>query len=384
MRLNRMVHEKVQYPFTGYPLFPIKKNPKKELTTPSRGVICGDMEKRLLIPPTLKNVADLAKVSIPIVSKVLSGNSEVRVGSETRQRILNAAKSLSYRPNASAKSLRLKRTYTLALLMPDIGNPVIPEIIRGVEAGARSMGYSAFISHLDEKVVSERLYLAWLQDGRFDGLIVATALVQDSIIADLVASGQPFVLVNRREASTNMHVTVDDASGARIAVKHLLELGHRRIAHLAGPLMYDTSLRRLQGYRQELDAQRITYDSSLVQEYEWHTWEGGKLAMKRLLQLKNPPTAVFAGNFMGAVGALSALKEAGLKVPEEISLIGLHDSPIAEVLDPPLTVVKMPLWQMGRCAAEILINLLEDKSCQIPQVLPPEGLIIRCSTAPYR
>lgn len=339
------------------------------------------MGKRLLISPTLKNVAELAKVSIPIVSKVLSGNPEGRVSPDTRQRILQAAKSLSYRPNSLAKSLKLKRTYTLALLMPDIGNPVIPEIIRGVEVGARAAGYSVFISHLDEKVISERLYLAWLQDGRFDGLIVATARVQDSIIADLVASGRPFVLVNRRESSTNMHVTIDDAAGARIAVNHLVELGHRRIAHLAGPLMFDTSLRRLQGYRQELDCHGIAYDSSLVQEHEWDTWEGGKLAIKQLLHLKKPPTAVFAGNLMGAVSALSALKDAGLKVPEEISLIGLHDSPLAEILDPPLTVVKMPLWQMGRCAAEILINLLEDKSCQIPQVLPPEGLIIRQSTA---
>jgi LacI family transcriptional regulator len=342
------------------------------------------MSYRLPISPTLKHVANLAKVSIPIVSKVLSGNPQVRVSPDTRQRILQAAKSLAYRPNAQAKSLKLKRTNTLALLMPNIGNPVIPEIIRGVESGACARGYSVFISHMDEKVVSERLYLAWLQDGRFDGLIVATAHVQDSIIADLVASGQPFVLVNRRDASTNMHVTIDDAAGARIAIKHLLELGHRRIAHLAGPLMFDTSLRRLQGYRQELDAHGIAYDSSLVQECEWHTWEGGKLAMTQLLRRKNRPTAVFAGNFMGAVGALSALKEAGLKVPEEISLIGLHDSPIAEILDPPLTVVKMPLWQMGRCAAEILINLLEDKACQIPQVLPPDGLIIRQSTARCR
>jgi LacI family transcriptional regulator len=145
--------------------------------------------------------------------------------------------------------------------------------------------------------------------------------------------------------------------------------------------MFDTSLRRLQGYRQELRAHGIKYDSALVQEYEWHTWEGGKLAMKCLLKKKRPPTAVFAGNLMGAVGALSAVKEAGLKVPEEFSIIGLHDSPIAEVLDPPLTVVKMPLYEMGRGASEILISLMEDESCEAPQVLPPEGLVIRKSTA---
>lgn len=342
------------------------------------------MGKRLLTVSTLKDIASLAKVSIPIVSKVLSENPEVRVSSDTRQRILNAAKELHYRPNASARSLKAKRTFTLALFVPDVGNPVIPEIIRGVEAGARSAGYSAFVSHLDEKAVSEHLYLAWLQEGRFDGLILATARLNDTIIEDLVQSNFPFVLVNRRESSTNMHITIDDTAGARIATKHLIDLGHRRIAHLAGPLMFDTSLRRLQGYRQELDAHGIAYNPSLVQEHEWHTWKGGKLAMKSLLKKKHPPTAVFAGNFMGAVGALGALKAAGLRVPEEFSLISLHDSPLAEVLDPPLTVVKMPLHDMGRRAADILISILEDKPCQIPQVLPPERIIIRKSTAPCR
>lgn len=111
---------------------------------------------------------------------------------------------------------------------------------------------------------------------------------------------------------------------------------------------------------------------------------GGKVGMKRLLKKKNPPTAVFAGNLMGAVGALGALKEAGLKVPEDFSLIGLHDSPIAEVLDPPLTVVKMPLHEMGRRASEILVSILEDRACPVPQVLPPEGLVLRKSTARCR
>lgn len=236
------------------------------------------MGKRLPIPSTLKDVANLANVSIPIVSKVLSGNPQVRVSPATRQRILKAAKGLSYRPNASARSLKVKRTRTLALLVPDLGNPVFPEIIRGVEAGAQAAGYAAFVSHLDEKAVSERRYLAWLQEGRFDGLILATARLEDSIIEDLVESGRPFVLVNRRESSTNMHITVDDAAGARLATNHLVELGHHRIAHLAGPLMFDTSLRRLQGYRQELDAHGIAYDSSLVQEHSWETWEGERWA----------------------------------------------------------------------------------------------------------
>jgi LacI family transcriptional regulator len=340
------------------------------------------MGKRLPSPPTLKDVASLAKVSIPIVSKVLSGNPQVRVSADTRQRIQKAATRLSYRPNASARSLKVKRTYSLALFVPDVGNPVIPEIIRGVESGARERGYSAFVSHLDEKATRDRLYLTWLQEGRFDGLIIATTRVADAIITDLIQSGRPFVLVNRREASTHQHITVDDAGGARVAVAHLAALGHRRIAHLAGPLMFDTALRRLQGYRQELSAHGIPYAPGLVQEYEWHTWEGGRAAMNRLLQKKRRPTAVFAGNLMGAVGALSAVKSAGINVPEEMSIIGLHDSPIADVLDPPLTVVRMPLYEMGKGASAMLIDLLESRAEVAPRMLPCGGLVIRKSTGP--
>jgi LacI family transcriptional regulator len=340
------------------------------------------MGKRLLNQSTLKDVANLAQVSVPIVSRVLAGSPQVRVSTETRERILKAADSLAYRANSAAKSLKLRRTYTLALLLPDVGNPVSPEIVRGVEAGAHSFGYSAFTRHLDEMAVSERLYVKWLQEGRFDGLILATAQVEDSVIEDLVRSGLSFVLINRREASTNRHVTVDDTAAARIAVKHLVELGHRKIAHLAGLRMYDTALRRLKGYREELAANGIAYDPSLVQEHSWNTWEAGRTAMTKLLQRSERPTAVFAGNLMGAVGALSALKEAGVRVPAEISLIGLHDSPIAEVLYPPLTVVRMPLYEMGRCAAGMLINILEERPGRTPQVLPPDGLVIRRSTGP--
>jgi LacI family transcriptional regulator len=339
------------------------------------------MGKRLLTP-TLRDVASLADVSIPIVSKVLSGNPQVRVSAQTRRRIQKAAQRLSYRPNASARSLKVKRTFTLALFVPDVGNPVIPEIIRGVECGARERGYSAFVSHLDTEAIRDRLYLAWLQEGRFDGLIIATTRVEDNVIAELVRSGRPYVLVNRRAAATRRHITVDDEAGARAAVAHLAALGHRRIAHLAGCLIYDTALRRLEGYRQGLLAHGIPYDPRLVEEYEWHTWEGGQTAMNRLLRRKRRPTAVFAGNFMGAAGALSAIRAAGIKVPDEISIVGLHDSPMAEVLDPSLTVVRMPLYDMGRGASAMLIDLIEGCPGAAPVVLPCGELVIRKSTGP--
>ena len=341
------------------------------------------MGKRLLTP-TLRDVATLANVSVPIVSKVLSGKADVRVSTETRRRIQKAAHRLSYRPNASARSLKIKRTYTVALFVPDVGNPVIPEIIRGVESGARERGYSAFVSHLDARATADRLYLAWLQEGRFDGLIIATTRVEDALIDELIRARRPFVLVNRRSAATPRHITVDDQAGARLAVAHLIGLGHRRIAHLCGNPVFDTALRRLRGYRGELRSHGIAYDPALVAAYEWHTWEGGRAAMDRLLSCRRPPTAVFAGNLMGAVGALSAVRSAGIRVPEEISIVGLHDSPIAAVLSPPLTVVRMPLYEMGRSASAMLIDLIENRLIAGPIVLGTGELVIRGSTGPAR
>jgi LacI family transcriptional regulator len=341
------------------------------------------MSKRLFMTPTLKNVADLAEVSIPTASRVLSEDPNVRVSPETRERIIITAQRLSYHPNAMARGLRTRQTKTLVLFIPDVGNPATAGIIRGVETGADERGYSAFISHLDHRAINERLYLLWLQEGRFDGLVLACTRVEEAIIRNLIESGYPFALVNRKHSETQNHVTIDDAVSAQIAVEHLVQLGHRRIAHLAGLLTFDTALRRYQGYRQQLCTHKIPYDPSLVEEAAEHTWEGYRSAMKRLLDRGCAPTAVFSGNFIGAVGALRALKDIGLRVPEDISLVASNDTPLAEMLDPPLTVVRTPLHEMGRSAAHLVIDLIEGKPRNAPQVLLPKDLIIRKSTMTF-
>ena len=340
------------------------------------------MNKRLSSTPTLKDVADLAGVSIPTVSRVLSESPAVRVSSETRHRILDAAQTLSYQPNAMARGLRTRQTHTLALFIPELGNPSIAEIIRGVEIGAGEMGYSAFISHLNQRAIDEQLYLLWLRERRFDGLILACTRVADTIVESLTRSGYPFVLANRRDSSTQQHVTIDDAASARLAVEHLIQLGHRRIAHLAGRLIFDTALRRYQGYRQQLDYHHIPYDTALVEECAAHTWEGYRSAMKRMIERGKRPTAVFSGNLMGAVGALRALKDAGLRIPEDVSVISPNDTSLAEMLDPPLTVVVTPMKELGRRAAHMVADVVEGKPFQAPQVLMPEGILVRQSTAP--
>jgi len=340
------------------------------------------MDKRFTNNPTLKDVSNLASVSVSTVSRVLSGSRTIRVSPETRSRILAAASTLNYKPNIMARGLKSRQTFSLALFVPGTGNPVFPEIIRGVEDGAEKLGYSVFIGHLHEQAIKNKVYLNWVQENRVDGVILATARTTDTVIDDLLRIQSPFILVNRRATNTNNYVTVDDTQGARIATDYLIDLGHRRIAHICGPLMLDTSLRRFQGYRQSLSDHNLPYENDLVVETDWLSWQGGKDAIEKIVSLGKAPTAVFAGTTMTAVGAMSSLIRAGFRIPEDISVMALHDSELAQVIEPTLTVVKMPLYQMGYRAAVNLIKILEGRPPAGPVCLEPIGLVVRGSTGP--
>ena len=337
----------------------------------------------MLNVPTLRDVALRASVSVPIVSRVLAGEANVRVRPDTRERILRAAEELNYRPNVLARSLKTRKTHTLALLIPDVGNPVFPAIVRGVEEEAARHGYTVLISHIDERAIEQKFYMTLFQESRFDGLLLATARLEDSVIDDLNSLNCPFVLLNRATFTTNNFVIVDDTLGSRLAVDHLIELGHRRIAHLAGPFVYDTALRRFQGYRQSLARNGLDYDPDLVEEVSWFSYEGGRLSLAKLMK-RCSPTAIFAGNLTLAIGAVACLRDAGLAIPGDVSVIGLHDAPLAEVLNPPLTVVRMPLEEMGRNAVASLVGWLDGLLPIVPQMLAPLGLVERASTGPPR
>lgn len=330
---------------------------------------------------TLKDIADKSKVSIATVSRVLGNSPNFHVNPDTKKRIFHAAKELNYRPNTVARSLRIRKTFTLGLFIPYLGNPVFPEIVKGVEDAAAEKGYTIFISHLRPQTTKKKSYINWIRENRVDGLIMATALIDDVIINDLIQNNCPFVLVNRLATNVNNYVVLDDVAGAKMAVNHLIHLGHRRIAHIAGPLMFDTSVRRLQGYRKALADSGISYDGQLVEETDWMNWTDGRKTMSRILSCDSRPTAVFAGNMMSAIGAMASIREAGIKIPDDISIICLHDAPLAEIMEPPLSVVKMPLYEMGRHAAQWIIQALDDQAPTNPVILPPERLVIRGSTA---
>lgn len=330
---------------------------------------------------TLKDVAEMAGVDPSIVSRVLNGSKSLSVRPETRERILAAAARLNYRPNGVARSLKLRVTRTLAMLVPDITNPIFAEIFTGVERVAGESGYAVILAHTGEHLEKEDPYVRVMKEKRVDGFILATALTSDRIVSELQAEGYPFVLVNRRARDVqDGFVVVDDVLGARLAVEHLVSLGHRRIAHLSGPLFTDTGLGRLQGYRSAVRELGLPFESEWVVECDFRE-PSGRAGMRKLLAAQNRPTAVFTCNDQVAIGALGALAEAGLRVPDDISVVGFNDLPIVRFLQPPLTTVHLPLAEMGAWAAEMLICKLRGQPLAQPSRIVAPTLIARGSTA---
>lgn len=330
---------------------------------------------------TIRDVARLARVDPAIVSRVLNEDATLSIRSETRARVLAAVRRLNYRPNVLARSLKLRSSYALGMLLPDIANPMFPDIIKGVEETARAAGFQILLSHITPKWLADGRHLELLRESRVGGLIIATGALTDAVIRELRRSGFAYVLVNRRARGIGRYVVVDDAAGARLAVAHLVGLGHRRIAHLAAPLDTDTAQRRLAGYRGALRAGRIALDPDLVEEAGFDL-DDGYAAATRLLARTRALTAVFAANVPIAIGAMAALRDAGLAIPDDVSVVSFHDSPYAARTAPPLTAVRMPLREMGSEAARRLIALIREGGPCRPLVLPPVGLEVRRSTAP--
>lgn len=340
------------------------------------------MNKRLRKQISIKDVAEKAGVAPSTVSRILSKSPILRAKQETIDRVNRIAAEMNYRPDISARSLRTRQTFALTMYVPSVASPVFPEIIQGAEDACNEYGYSLFIGHLDEKSVEKRRYLDMINEGRVDGLLMATTLVEESVIEDLVDSRCSFFLINRRSTATRNYVAIDDTEGARMAVNHLVELGHEKIGFISGPLRFDTSLRRFQGFRQGLHENGLDYHSAITVETDWLSYTAGSESMKRILAEKKRPTAVFVSNLMSCVGAMSAVQNAGLRIPQDMSIIGFHDAPLAEVLVPAITVVKMPLYDMGHRGTVNLIRLIRGEPVDEPELLSPIDIIRRNSTAP--
>jgi LacI family transcriptional regulator len=330
---------------------------------------------------TLEEIAKHAGVSRSTVSRVM--NDHPNVDQETRARVLSVAERLNYQPNMAARSLAAGRTQVLGLAIPTgvstlFADPYFPLLIQGITSACNAKNHSVML-WLGEPEYERRTIRQILQGGLIDGVILASALVDDPILEALIKGGLPFVLIGRHPGDDQVsYIDVDNLSGAREMTSYLLRLGYERIATITGPRNMIAGADRLLGYVAGLRERRVTQDPNLIVESDF-TQEGGYRAMQRLLPFA--PDAVFAASDAMAVGAMRALREAGKRIPEDIAVAGFDDIPLAARTDPALTTVRQPIQRMGAVAAETLIDLIGHRDVQPHRVILPTELVIRASTA---
>ena len=313
------------------------------------------------------------------VSRVLSGRPGHTLRPETRARVLEVVDRLGYRPSALAQSLRLKRTLTLGMLVPDIANTFLAGIIKGAEVAAHERGYTLILCNTADLPEREATYIRVLREREVDGVLVASTRMADNTVDGLRDEGFPFVLVNRAAGVTgDLVVSVDNSGSAALVIEHLVERGHRRIAHVAGPRSTTTGAERIAGVNDA--AQRL---GVAVEVVEAETWSevGGYRAARQLFR-EAAPTAIFGANDLIAIGALRAAREAGLRMPDDIALAGFNDTPEAQLID--LTTVHVEQEEMGSRAASLLIAELEGEPIIERAVVLPAALVVRGSTAARR
>ncbi|MFG1703321.1 LacI family DNA-binding transcriptional regulator [Nonomuraea sp. M3C6] len=327
---------------------------------------------------TLADVAAIARVDRAVVSRVVNKDPTLNIRPETRERVLAAIEELGYRPNVAARSLRTARAHMFGLFIPDFANPVYAEIIKGAEAEAASLGYVLVTGSATGAGPGE--YMDRLGQGRIDGLLLAGAGDESGLVERLDRAAIPWIMLNNRSRSVNRYVILDDERAAALAVEHLVRLGHRRIAHLAGPSDADTATRRSAGYSAAMREAGLPEGPIEAADY---TPAGGAAAMARLLAVPEPPTAVFVANVASAIGAMDGVRSAGLEIPRDVSIVAVHDLELASYLYPALTTVRMPLAELGRRGVALLGSLKPDDP--VAEVLAgPIELIQRRSTAPPR
>ena len=300
---------------------------------------------------TIAEVAQRAAVSPTTVSHALSGNRPVAI--ETRIRVQRAIDELGYRPSGIARSLRLQRSDTIALIVPDIANPFYPAFARGIDA-ALDGRYLTFVCSTDARRDTELRFIKDLRDRQVDGMIIASFATVMADLEPLLDAGVPLVALGARLQDPRLDiVTTDDEHGAYLATEHLVGRGHRRIALIGGP--DGGGDMRHAGYRRALEAAGRPYRPELVVSGRW-VRAGGAEAMRRLLDLDEPPTAVFAANDLMAIGAVDAIHDRGLSVPGDVALVGYDDIEAAALVSPALTTVVNPADEAGREAGHLLLD----------------------------
>jgi LacI family transcriptional regulator, galactose operon repressor len=296
--------------------------------------------------------------------------------------VLRAAEEVGYRPNPIARGLKTNRSYTVGVLIPDLTNPLFPPILRGIEDRLEVAGYTSLIANTDNDPERELLDTQAMRARQVDGIIAATARRDHGLLDEVVAAGLELVLVNRWLPGIPISsATADDRRGQRLAVEHLIELGHRRIAHISGPLDYSTGFDRHEGFLVAMEEAGLHPDPDLIVVSEAFTESEGARLCGRLLDGGGDFTAVAAANDLLALGCLDMFAERGVDCPGEISVVGFNDMPFAARFQPPLTTIHIPHYKIGSAAAELMLERLQGADGEPRHIRLEPTLVVRSSTS---
>ena len=332
------------------------------------------------VPPkvTIVEVAEKAGVSLGTVSRVM--NNDAHVAPETRERVSTVMREMGFVANRQARGLKGSRTNVIGVLAPDLGTGYIGEILHGIdtELGLHQIDLMLFTTH--RTAVKEANYVANMVKGMVDGLLVVLPRNPADYTGTLTAQNFPFVLIDHQGTGNPCPaVGATNWQGAYHATEYLIQLGHKRIGFITGSMDLGAAIDRLDGYKSALRVHHIPEDQCLIYEgsfFQTDGYAGGSA----LLNLKDRPTAIFASNDVMAMGAMDAIRSCGLRVPEDVSILGFDDIPQAEMVRPALTTVRQPLEQMGRVATQMLIDKLKNPEKEIGRIELPTELIVRDST----
>jgi LacI family transcriptional regulator len=327
----------------------------------------------------IRDVAKLAGVAPITVSRAV--NNSGYISQETRERVEAAIEELDYVPNMLGPSLRFQQTLTLAAVITDITNPFWTTVTRGIEDVAQANGYSTVLCNTDESETKQEQYLQMLLRRRVDGILLVPACSEPASIRLIKKQGIPVVVIDRQVPNVEVDIVrADSEEGACRLTQHLVSLGHRRIAMLAGPKSVSTAVDRIHGCLRAMDAAGLRVDDDLI---SWgnFTQESGYEKARAVIGRNPRPTAIFAANNFIAIGAMQALKEKGLRIPEDMALVTIDDIPPSYTIEPFLTAAIQPANEMGRQAARLLLDRIKHPTdTAVQQILLPTTLIVRASS----
>jgi len=330
---------------------------------------------------TLQEVAQAAGVSLATASRALT-QSNHPIRPQTRQRVLDLAHSLGYRPNLVARSMRTERTRTIGIIADDLLSPFTPSIIQGIQDYLKTFDYLGLIVNTDMDVALEQEAIGTLLSRAVEGIIFVESKHR-SPTQELERSQKPYMFVHRLFAApVRNSVVPDDFEGATLAVEHLLSLGHQQIAHISGPMGWHSARQRVEGYKATLTRHNLPVEPHLLVEGDWE-FEGGAAALRTLLAQGAAPTAIFVGNDAMAVGAIDALRQAGLRTPADIAIVGYDNRDFCRLLRPQLTTVSLPTYSMGQEAARLLFQAIQGRGQADALANPAEKTEVKIGSQLY-